>query len=209
MSKVPRMSRRRRKHPSHHAAGVLNEEQRRALIPGGAVNPHRARRDEIRIETRALTARGAEIVTGERVIDAVRRLLLQGDITQQQADAARRFQNDHELAYESGVNTLAAVLVDSRRKSGDGAIFKLQHAQQFQKARAFLGRPLDEIAMALILAHSDSGIAPTLTGAGGSVLRRSPPQGQREAGRALLVVICQRLEAFYGRLWRPQRGSAQ
>lgn len=203
------MSGRRRKHPPRHAAGVLNEDQRRALIPGGPVNPHRAKRDEIRIETRALTARGAEIVTGERVIDAVRRLLLQGEITQEQANAARRFQNDHELAHESGVNTLAAVLVDSRRKGGDGPIFKLQHAQQFQRARAFLGRPLDQIAMALILQHPDSEIAPTLAGAGGSVLRRSTQQGLRGAGSALLVVICQRLEEFYGRLSRPQRGSAR
>ena len=193
------MSKRRRNSARAGNRGGPTEKQRLGLIPGGPVNPHRAARSEIVIETRAMTERGAEITTGQRVSSPVHRLYLQGVITLEEASAAQLFQIDHDSAHAGCKNPLAAVLVDSRGDGTGGIDSRLDHAGRFRDARAYLCVELAGIADAAILARPETGIDPTLTGIGASVLPDASRQAQREVGRGLLVVICRSLAQFYGR----------
>ena len=205
------MSKRRRNPARGGARGALTDEQRLGLIPGGPVNPHRAARSEIVIETRAMTERGAEITTGQRISSPVHRLYLQGVITLEEASAAQLFQIDHDSAHAGCKSPLAAVLVDSRGDGTGGIDSRLDHAGRFRDARAHLCPELARIADAAILILPESGIDPTLTGIGASVLPDASRQAQREVGRGFLVVICRALAQFYGRRKRQysRRGDAR
>ena len=130
----------------------LTEDQRRALIPGGPVNPHRAGRDTIDIEIRATSEKGSTLVTGERVSTPIRKLLQQDHITLEEASAAQLFLCDHDIAYASCINPLAAVLVDGSSGDGTGGLERrIHHGSRFKKARAWLRSEMARIAEAAIL----------------------------------------------------------
>src|SRR5208337_984064 len=125
------MAKRRRKR-NQHANPALTHSQLQALIPGGSVNKHRARRDDIEIETRAASEGGVSMIAGEYVSTAIRKLLQRGAITLEEASAAHAFLRDHDLAYASCVNTLSAVQVDCSGDGTGGIDRKIHHAQRFQ-----------------------------------------------------------------------------
>ena len=198
-------SKRHKRQPAHDP--VQTDARRRTLIPGGQVNPHRAARSEIVIETRARTAKGAEIVTGERVDTLVGRLLRQNHITIEQANAAQLFQNDHEAAHSGCKSTLGIVQVDSCGCGAGGLENRLDRIRRWKDARAYLCPELAAIADAGILSLSEAGIDPTFTGIGASIFPGDPRQTQGKVGQGLLIVACRELARFYGRRqWREQHG---
>ncbi len=191
------MARRRTKRDQHNNP-ALTHGQLRALIPGGSVNAHRARRDEIEIETRAATEGGTALITGEVVSTAVRKLMARGLITLEEFTAAQSFIRDHDLAYASCVNTLAAVHVDC---SGDGTGAmrrKAYHSQRFQNARALLRSQMSRVAEAAIIENPDGGIDANFTAIGADVLPGLSKQEQRAAGQGCLVMVIRELAVIYG-----------
>ena len=203
------MSKRRRNPARGKMRGGPTDAQRLALIPGGPVNPHRAARSELVIETRAMTERGAEITTGQRVSSPVHRLYSQGVITHEEAGAAQLFLIDHDSAHAGCKSPLAAVLVDSRGDGTGGLANRLDHAGRFRDARAHLSPLLAEIADGAILFRPDAEIGSTLTGIGASVLPAASRQTQCAVGQGLLVIICRTLAQFYGRRQRQDSRMAR
>ncbi len=192
--------RRRRRHRSLQAAppgGGLQE-----LIPAGPVNPHRGRRGEIETEARKVHPNGTILQAGQYVSTPVKRMLNQGLITQNEANAAQLFLRDYESAYANCVNALAAVQVDSRG-GGTGVLEqRLSSGVRFQRARAYLRKRLADIAAAGILNDPEAGIDFTFTGIGSSLRPDLPARLQQEIGKTILVIICQELADFYA---RPRR----
>jgi hypothetical protein len=192
------MAKRRRKRNQHNKQ-ALTHAQLRALIPGGAVNAHRAKRDDIDLETRALSDAGNALVTGEIVNTPVRKLLMQKAITLGEAWAAQAFKFDFDAAYASCVNPLSAVFVDGGSGDGTGAANRrLEHAQRYRKARAHLRSEMYRVAEAAILELPDSGIEATYTGIGREMLPDASVQEQRAAGKACLVLVIRELAVVYG-----------
>lgn len=188
---------------THEALNRLNKAQRQALIPGGPVNPSRAARDEILIETRADTEDGRALITGETVSTPVRKLFEAKLITTEQLHAAQLFQRDHDIAYAACINPLAAVYVDS---SGSGAATgtlkglqrRAHHGLKFQRARAFLGQELSRVALAAIVESPEAGIEPSFTAIGADTLVGCSKQEQRSGGRDAVIRACRMLALFYG-----------
>ena len=191
------------------ASAAVTPDQREAMIPCGAVNTHRARRNEIDIETREFSQRGTPITTGQVVSTPVRRLFAQGVITEEQFSAAQLFQIDFEKAYLSCQNPLAAVQVDARGDGTGASDNRLHHALRFQKARAYLRPRLTRIADAAILSDPGCGIDPTFTAIGAIYcLVAASRRSQQDAGRKAVARVCKKLAGFYERLHRSgQRGQ--
>ena len=200
---------RRRPKPSHKRArsARITGEQISNSIPAGPSNPHRKRRGAIATEPREFSKAGNPVVWGEVVSTPVRKLYEAGAITWEEEQAARRFQGDYEIAYASSQNTLAAVQVDGGSKGGgDGTDTRLFHASRFRAAEIYLCE-LAVYAQAAILCDPGCGIEPSYTGIGRQRFPRATQRSQRDAGRTIVQIICERLALFYARASQPGRKS--
>lgn len=207
---MPRRRHKPRQKPVTRPYGELTEAQRLALIPGGSVNPHRARRDDIALETRALTEAGGIAVTGEYVSTPVKKLLSLGEITLDVAFAALLYQTDHDTAYASFANALAGVFVNGGKRGGTGGMdTKLAHGQRFQKARACLSPSFATIADAAILCLPNQPIEPSFKGIGAFLRPGAPARSQQESGKTALMLLCQELARIYEKMPRIEhKGDA-
>ena len=186
------------------------EAERIALIPGGPVNPHRAARDQIDLEDRAATDLGIALVTGEIVSTPVRKLLMQGHVSLEEAAAAHQFAKDHDAAYASSSNPLGSLSAACTRVDGGDADpasrmeRKAHHGLRFRRASQHLRSELASIANAAILMHVGAANDAGFTSVGADLLPGASQQEQRAAGKGAVVLMLRELAIFYGRR-RPRR----
>lgn len=186
---VKRHARRRKKAAMQTSQ---TEAERLALIPGGPVNPHRAARDRIDLEDRAATDRGTALIVGQIVSTQVRKLLMQNHISLEEAAAAHLFAKDHDAAYASMSNPLAALSAACTRVDGGvvdrAAVMerKAHHGLRFRRASQHLRSEMASIAAAAILQHAGAGNDVSYTAIGADLLPRRIAAGaarRRQRGR--------------------------
>ena len=196
------MTRRRnhKKPAKKHSGDIpLRDDQKIALIPGGPVSAQRSERNEFDLEIRGTTTKGAAIVTGQIVSTLVRKLVAQDVITQIEAGAADLYERDHAIAYLSGSNPLASLVVDGGGGDpGDAMQRKAFHGNRFRSVNNTLGAHLSGIAAAALL-HDAS-----FTNLGARLFPESPRQEQAVAGKAVFVVMLKRLTEIYEERKKPQ-----
>jgi hypothetical protein len=191
------MAKRRRKRNQHNDP-ALTHSQLQMLIPGGSVNKHRARRDEIEIETRAATEGGTAMIAGEYISTAVRKLMARGAVTLEEHTAVQNFIRDRDLAYASSTNALAAIQVDCNGDGTGGMERKVHHSLRFEHARAWLHSQMFRVAQAGILDDGDADIGRGFTAIGADMLPGYSKQEQLAAGQGCLVMVIRELAVIYG-----------
>ena len=189
---------RNRKKPAHkkHAGDLpLREDQKIALIPGGPVSAQRGRRDDIDLEVRGTTAKGAPIIMGQVVSTLVRKLLAQEAITLEEASAAWLYEHDYDVAYRSGKNILASLVVDGGGKGGADAAMnrKAYHGNRFRQANARLGAEHSAIATSSILRGAN------FSALGADLFPNATQTERAIAGKAVFVLTLRNLAEIYGK----------
>ncbi|MFZ1106826.1 MAG: hypothetical protein WAN43_00575 [Rhodomicrobium sp.] len=204
---VKRHARRRKKAAMQ---STQTEDERLALIPGGPVNSHRAARDQIDLEDRAATDRGTALIVGQIVSTPVRKLLLAGHVSLEEAAAAHLFARDHDAAYASSSNPLAGLSAACARVDGgvvDRAVImerKAHHGIRFRRASQHLRSEMASIAAAAILHHVGAANDAGYGAIGADLLPGASQQEQRAAGKGAVVLMLRELAVFYGRR-RPRK----
>jgi hypothetical protein len=154
--------------------------------------PERAQHDEIDVELRSKRAGGAAAVSGDFVSTQVRKLLEQGVITNEEADAATFFRTDHDLAFASCRSSLCASIGSSSGTGSSDMEEKFFHASRFRQAQQWLRPNLFRIAEAAILGSA------SFTTLGAMMLPRAQNQDHIAAGKTMLAITIIELLGFYG-----------
>ena len=221
---VKRHARRRKKAAMQTSQ---TDAERIALIPGGPVNPHRAARDQFDLEDRAVTDRGTALIVGQIVSTPVRKLLMQGHVSLEEAAAAHLYARDHDAAYASSSNPLGSLSAACTRVDGGVADpsarieRKAHHGPLFRRASQHLRSEMASIAAAAILRHAGVGNDAGYAAIGSDLLPGASQQEQRAAGKGAVVLMLRELAVFYGAaaharrefcsrtIWRPRRSAAR
>ena len=211
----------RRKKPAMQTSQT--DAERIALIPGGPVNSHRAARDQFDLEDRAATDRGTALIVGQIVSTPVRKLLMQGHVSLEEAAAAHLYARDHDAAYASSSNPLGSLSAACTRVDGGVADpsarmeRKAHHGPRFRRASQHLRSEMASIAAAAILRHAGVGNDAGYAAIGSDLLPGASQQEQRAAVKGAVVSMPREIAVSYGRRrprktrirsrmnWRPPR----
>ena len=188
----------KKKTKKHSDPLALREDQKVALIPGGAVSAQRATQDDFDLDVRGTTAKGAPIVYGQIRSTLVRKLIAQDVITQIEAGAADLYERDNSIAYCSSSNPLASLIVDGGSSApGDAMMRKAYHGNRLRDVNRHLGESLSTIASAALLYDA------SFTNLGSRLFPDAPRQEQAVAGKAMFVIMLKRLTEIYEDQKRP------
>jgi hypothetical protein len=177
---------------------ALTEQQRLALIPTGPVTPARSAHGDIEVEIAASTERGEAIVMRQRSVSAVHKLLDQGLITLHEASAAHHFQIDHDGAYTSSANVLAAIRIDNAGSGEGAALRRVEQGARFRGALAYLRDELGRVALNGICGSVDQRVAGVYQSIGEDILPTCSASEQRAAGKGALILAIRGLARYYG-----------
>lgn len=169
-----------------------------ALIPSGAASTHRAKHDELVVETIAKTRCGQPMVTRQSLSTPLRKLLDQAVIGEAEAEAAAMLRFDHDFSVASQTGSRFEPGVDGGGNGATAMERRIYHLGRLRGAMGFLGGELSRIAWVAIIERPLIDIAGTFRALGEDCLPGEHKPVVLGAGKALLVVTCRELAVFYG-----------